>query len=203
MNFLAILLQDSESWQKWYECAKQTPFPGGCPPPGAEMTRIPITLSLLLCAVIGSLTIFAFVFHAISREQAISREEFQEASARIVYRVAYLTLRKGEDLRWLCWVLSRDLIRITQYIMKEVHGCFYETGASLENKERVMVMLDLLRVSRAINGDARLVKVRIRLHLPVPYEILTETTERYMSMLLALLERYRLKNPECADRFPV
>lgn len=172
-----------------------------CPPPGWEWT--PMTVSLYLCLFVGSFIILAFALDAFSREASISAEEFQEATSRVLYRASLLTLRHGEELRWLCWVISSDLIRITEYINQEVSRCFYQTGA-LEDEEKVVAMLELLRISRSTQRSARLAKLAIRFKLPMRlvFEVTAQATEKYISRLPVALHQYCLKHPECADRLP-
>ena len=172
-----------------------------CPLPGWEGTSL--AFSLYFCLFIGFFIILLFARDAFSREASISADEFKEATSRVLYRASLLTLRHGDELRRLCWGISSDLIQVTEYINREVSRCFYQTG-TMEDEEKVVAMLELLRVSRSTQGSARLPKLAIRFRLPMRlvFEVTAKATEKYISRVPAALHQYCLKHPECADRLP-
>lgn len=197
MNFLFLLQTEADKW--FADSMKTSPFGPPCPPLG---THLSVTLTLIFCFAIAFATIIAFVFHAITRERPISREEFRDANDRVVVRITFLTLRQGEDLRWLCLMIARDLIRIMKYVQQQVSDCAREHGK--DDAETTAVMLQLLRETRRIHSAARLIKFALycRPLLHAAFELTTDTTARFLAHWTELLHEYRLKHPECEHRFP-
>jgi hypothetical protein len=176
----------------------QSPFGPLCPPSQAD---IPVTFVLVACVALALFTMAAFVFDAIARERSISREDFKEANDRIIARVTFLTLRQGEDLRWLCIMISRDLIRAMQYVQKQVTECSEEHVADAAH---TLLMLQLLQETERIHRTARFVKVALYIKplFHFAYEQTTRSTARFLTRWTTLLHEYRLKHPECEHRFP-
>jgi hypothetical protein len=197
MNSVLLLLQD----QKWLEpVMKNYSFPGALfPPPGAEFF---VTAALITCLCVAIITITVYTVHAITRENTISRDEFKDATERIMNRIPFLTVRQGEDVRWLCWAISRDLIRVTKFVQREVFNCYHETRAS-QDTERIMSMIEILKETGRIQRTAQIIKLSLYCK-PLFYfsfEATTRTTARFLSRWTGLLREYRLKHPECEERF--
>ncbi len=175
----------------------QSPFGPLCPPSQAD---IPVTFVLVACIALALFTLAAFIFDAIARERSISREDFKDANDRVVARVTFLTLRQGEDLRWLCMSIARDLIRVMQYVQRQVTECSEEHATDAEH---ALLMLQFLRETERIHRAARMIKIALYLRPLVhfAYEKTTNTTARFLTRWTALLDEYRLKHPECEHRF--
>jgi hypothetical protein len=176
----------------------QSPFGPLCPLSQAD---VPVTFVLVACFALALFTIAAFVFDAIARERSISHEDFRDANERIVARVTFLTLRQGEDLRWLCMVIARDLIRVMQYVQQQVTECSEQHSS---DGPHTLLMFELLRETERIHRTARMIKVAlyIRPLVHFAYERTTNSTARFLTRWATLLREYRLKHPECEHRFP-
>jgi hypothetical protein len=197
MNFLFLL--QTEADKGFADSIKNSPFGPPCPPLGAHLS---VTLTLIFCFAVAFATILAFIFHAITRECPISRDEFKDANDRVVARITFLTLRQGEDLRLLCLMIACDLIRIMKYVQQQVSDCSREHGK--DDTEHTVIMLQLLRETRRIHSAARLIKFALyfRPLLHAAFELTTDTTTRFLAHWAELLHEYRLKHPECEHRFP-
>ena len=203
MTFATIFVNDD----KWLEeCLKNSPgFPNPpCFPPGMHF---PTIAALFLCGFFAFITFVSFVYSAIVRERSASPAEFREAKERILASIVFLTVREGQELRELCGQIARDLIRIMGFVQKEISDCHFEHyGRHLpENEEQIHTTLRLMYETERMRRAAAFLTVLLWVKplFPAAYDHTSETTARFMTHWLTLLDQYRLKHPECADRFPI
>ena len=100
-----------------------------------------------------------------------------------------------------------DHVPTFDFLVSMCRDCHFEHyGRHLpENEEQIHTTLRLMYETERMRRAAAFLTVLlwIKPFFPAAYDHTTETTARFMTHWLTLLDQYRLKHPECADRFPV
>jgi hypothetical protein len=185
MNALALL---DDRWIPY--CNSPTPsIPSDIP--------VSLLVPIIVCGAFASLLLATFVRHAILHTHPVTPEEFEEANERIIVHMPLLKMRRGEDLRWLCRAISRDLLRVTEFVTDDVTGCIrkYHSGLS-RGHGPLAPMIALIGENVMLRRNA--IQIEILYHVkPLTSFMVRQTNEAvtiFSTRWLMRLEQYCLEN---------